>query len=224
MTLRWLSVALTALSSLAAGGAAAQDAPADSRTASAIGSASQAATWDDYRVVVERSIFSRDRRPKAPPTRTTAEPIDRGPPPPPPPLQSSFVLVGVSISDERPVAFVEDRRNGQTHALSEGDTVADRVVVAIAFDQVRIMPLDAPDAEPAAIAIGRTLTGDLPTGPAPSVASSTNDADASATSASSTTAPSGAGASGAAAPSADPSDAQSMIEFLRQRRQQGSNP
>ena len=164
-------------------------------------------SWDDYRVVVERSIFSRDRSPRPAPRAPRVDPgpePDPGPSAPPPPPQSYFVLVGVSIIADEPTAFVEDRRSGVVHRLHQDDAVAERRITGITLDQVTIVPVDVEDVEPLTVKVGLALTGGVPTGGTISASPSSSGSSASSDTGSTD--------------SADDGEL-SMIEKLRQRRQ-----
>ena len=68
-----------------------------------------------YSILLERNIFSRDRRPYVPEReRSTYEA------PPPPPIESTLVLLGIGRQRGQTLAFVEDTLTGriERHAVS----------------------------------------------------------------------------------------------------------
>lgn len=68
-----------------------------------------------YRILLERNIFSRDRRPYVP---ERERPVRRVPPPPP--IESTLVLTGISRQQGQTVAFIENLGTGriERHVIS----------------------------------------------------------------------------------------------------------
>ncbi len=118
-------------------------------------------SWNRYREIVARNIFSRDRRPYRALTQTrtpeapkpdesrmsTAAPGDPG---------RAFVLVGVSRVGEGRYAFFENTyENTMTH-VAVGDTIAERTITAMTLDRVECRH----GGKTTRIPVGRTLTGE----------------------------------------------------------------
>ena len=68
-----------------------------------------------YRILLDRNIFTRDRRPYVP---ERERPVYK--PPPPPPIESTLVLTGISRQRGQTLAFIENMGTGriERHALS----------------------------------------------------------------------------------------------------------
>lgn len=68
-----------------------------------------------YSILLERNIFSRDRRAYVP---QRERPVYQAPPPPP--IESTLVLTGISRQRGQPLAFIENMATGriERHALS----------------------------------------------------------------------------------------------------------
>ncbi len=109
-------------------------------------------TWDRFRVLAERNLFVRDRRPRLPQPRG---PIRHAPAPRPTPR---FVLTGIARHREAFVAFFENVANGETVRARAGDTVGGGVVQSITMDGVD----HAVDGTVTPIEVGETLTGEPP--------------------------------------------------------------
>ncbi|MEI8191363.1 MAG: hypothetical protein WCI75_16735, partial [candidate division NC10 bacterium] len=110
--------------------------PATAALAPATQSASAPSTrpkrsLDDYRLIVERNIFSRDRA-----RRTFVARPSAGPPPTRPLSQRHLVLTGVALQGEAPMAFFEDSLDGQTLWVQVGMPIGHGVVADISLDGV----------------------------------------------------------------------------------------
>jgi len=154
------------------------------------------ALWDDYKVVVERNIFSRDRgrvREGAP----TASP--QAPPRP----ERYIVLTGIVRQGKQLIAFLEDVRTGATTRARIGDALAQGRLTNITLDCVQYES----NGETAEIGIGENLEGGAST---PMISQEFFEA---------------AGAAGAAAAptsegeAAATTDEAAILERLRQKRE-----
>jgi len=86
-------------------------------------------SYDDYRILVDRNIFVRDRRPPRPERSFEPRSFDDAPDPRP-----RLVLTGTARSGEGFIAFFEDRTSGETRRAAVGKTVGGAVVQAITLD------------------------------------------------------------------------------------------
>jgi hypothetical protein len=156
--------------------------------------------WDDYKLIVERNMFMRDR--VSPRHYVSSRP--EAPPPP----ERRYLLAGTILNGDQHVAFVEDLRTSVTTRITVGSALADGRVVEIALDYLVYQKGETRTR----VAIGQSLEGAAPQRPA---------ASAEPVPASATPAP----ASGTGAPAAAPAagGAQSILERLRKRRQQEIN-
>ncbi len=154
--------------------------------------------WDYYRIMVERSIFRRDRR--AP----RVERVERVDPPEDP--DSRLAVKGIVCAGGRYAVFVEDLRWATTSVVNVGDEVGQGKIVSASLDAVEYER----DGVVHRIEIGQKLTGEIggrSTAP-PRAARSDSEAPASAT---------GAAPATDAAP-ASGGDASDILERLRQQR------
>jgi hypothetical protein len=169
-------------------------------------------SFDGYRAVIDRNIFSRRRvtpapggRPDKPPEQTAEKPAENAAPAAPPDPASRHVLVGISIVGGRATALVEDRDRQRMLRVISGEQLLDRTITQITFDRLHLQL----GADTVAIAPGQTLAGgDAPEPTPPSTATPT-------------TGESAASASTAPPPTSDAEAA--ILERLRQRRQQELN-
>ena len=150
-------------------GAPSDSAPSDSAPSDS-GDEDAARGWDRYREIVERNIFSRNRRPYR---RGSRGPFGRGPdggeesptgesesrPRSPDDPGRKFLLVGVSKVGGRPFALFENTRDGTVSFVARGDTIGERKLTAISLDHVEYKAGEDGDKN-VSIAIGRTLTGE----------------------------------------------------------------
>lgn len=185
----------------------------------------QSPDWKRYEIVVQRNMFSSRRQPPKPVTAPTdqadqtTEPHAAEPHPQPTPEVpgSHYVLVGTSLVGEHHIAFCEDRRDGRLIRLEPGDRIDDFHVQQVTQDAV----VFEREQESVDIAVGLTLSGEVPApvsspiaSPPSSTAPSTSPAPA---------APAGSGAPSAPAASGDASgddSTLSILERLRRRREQ----
>ncbi|MEX1016441.1 MAG: hypothetical protein WDZ31_06825, partial [Phycisphaeraceae bacterium] len=153
-----------------------------------------AAAADRYQLLIDRNIFSSTRSARPEPRPTPRD----DPRPTPPPRESTppdpgrdMVLRGMAMRGDDAVALIE-ADDGTLHRLAVGDTLAGRTVTAITLDRLQLQH----HGDTHAIVAGQTLTGDTAARPVRS------------------------GSDGGSASDGDSPDARSLLERLRQRRQQ----
>lgn len=108
--------------------------PATGRSTSDSSRGRSSTVGDDYKILLERSIFARSGAAAAvglPPSTSTAPALPVLSP------QQAVVFVGVLAQDTEFVAFAENRTTNQLMILREGDNVADGKVVAITLDSIQ---------------------------------------------------------------------------------------
>jgi len=169
-------------------------------------------SYDDYRLISERNIFSRDRTSRTR-TYTRSEPTSRPAPPAPPPAPPAspgdtvWVLAGVALHREAQVAFLENLQTGEVLRLSPGSAAASGTIASICLDSVEY----SRGATTRTIRVGENLAGEVPTSFTVARSSLAPASPSSgAASSSSTTQP---------ATTSDPG-VNSILERLRQRRLQ----
>ena len=107
---------------------------------------------EDYRIIVEQNIFSRDRRPPKPPpierpkptTTTTSAPAPR-----------EVLLTGIAVRDEVRVAFFEDSKTGRTLVFPAGTELEKGKLLSISLDSVEFCS----EGKTRKVSIGETLSG-----------------------------------------------------------------
>lgn len=160
-------------------------------------------SWEDYRLILSRNIFSRNR---TAPRRESRNGFSR---PVRPAVESFLVLRGVGMQENLRIAFVEDTRSGQSYRVATGKSLGGGLIQSISLDGVEYV-LNGASRQ---INIGESLTG-VPAGSASTSSQpSTLSADPTATS---QAAPAGA----SPAPSSAPASVNDLIERMRQRRLQ----
>jgi hypothetical protein len=192
-----------------------------------------AATFDAPKVaqdvtqdIIKRNIFLGDRSavaravrpptppvtPPTPPTTTTTEPPA---PPVPADPDASFVLVGVTVLDGKPTAFIEDRSGGPLRTIAEPGEFSKGQITAIDLKGVTyVIGEETRTIEPRYAFTGKppaTVTSIFTGGSAPSTTSGGG----------------GITSDTAATSSSDGSTGQrtmSLLERMRLRRQQESQP
>ncbi len=87
------------------------------------------ASWDNYKVVVERNIFHRDRTRVS---KTVLAPADE----PAPRAERYVVLTGIAQQDNEHIAFLEDIRTGVTAKARIGDSIAQGQLMSITLDYI----------------------------------------------------------------------------------------
>ena len=138
--------------------------------ASASQGGSSTSSYDRYRVLTERNIFSRDRG-----QRREAAPKITQPTPPSP--ERCIVLKGIAQQGQDLVAFLEDTRTGVTTRARTGDSVARGRLKNITLDRVEYEL----EERVTAARIGEGLTGAAPaseTGPVVAPAAAGKDSEA----------------------------------------------
>jgi hypothetical protein len=92
------------------------------------------AGWDTYKILVERNIFSRDRRSVAAPNTQPAPTTQLAQPPSPVRL---LVLTGVAVRNEVRIAFFEDSQSGEVIRVTPNSLLENGTVLAVLVDGVR---------------------------------------------------------------------------------------
>jgi len=175
MTLRTAALCLLVLlpvAALAATTPPAAPAPAPSAPKAAAPKSPQPTTWESYRVLSERNIFTRNRsRPSSgyhAPTREAAppRPVYTG--------DASLVLTGIIRQGDDCVAFFEDIRTGKTTQYLAGTALDRGRLGLITEDTVHY----ACDGELRKITIGSTLAGTAASFPKPASSTTTSASSA----------------------------------------------
>ncbi len=93
---------------------------------------SPADSWDTYKIVVERNMFSRQRAPRRAVRRTRQVPVA----PPAPDPESYVVLKGIVQEDGAFIAFLEDTQSGQILRVRQGDSVVRGKIKSLTLDSI----------------------------------------------------------------------------------------
>lgn len=109
--------------------------------------------WDDYRVLVEQNIFSRQRGRSLRKDESKPKEIEAPAP------ESYFVLKGIVRQNEEYVAFLENTRAGETIRARIGDSIARGRLKSLTLDNIEFEL----DANTIKIEIGDNLRGKAPT-------------------------------------------------------------
>jgi hypothetical protein len=109
------------------------------------------ASWEEYRVVVAKNIFVRNRS-----SRREEGPVRQ--PAPPPPAERYIVVRGAVQQGKESLAFLEDVRTGTTSVLRAGDAVASGHLTTITLDYVEYES----DGVTRTVKIGQNLEADVP--------------------------------------------------------------
>ena len=158
---------------------------------------------DDFKVLLERSIFARTGTAAAAARPASTSTAPAAPPPLSP--EQSVVFVGVLAQDNEYIAFAENQNTRQLMVLRTGDDVARGKIVAITLDTMAY----GTGGNIKIVQLGQNLAGEL--------VSSVLDSGGSPT-----TGPAGAPGSAPRPPSPPSSPEQAAIlERLRQRRNSG---
>ena len=90
-------------------------------------------SWGIYKIIVERNMFSRQRR-----SRTNRPRIQRQVPvaPPAPDPESYVILKGVVQEDGEFIAFLEDTQSGQILRVRQGDSVVRGKIKSLNLDSI----------------------------------------------------------------------------------------
>jgi len=185
--------------------------------------------YEDFRLLLDRNVFNRYRRPPVVQRpRPPETPKRTYTPPSPKPVDTDryFVLLGVGLEGEQYTAFFEDTRESKILTVQPGQAVGNGKLLAVNLDSIQY------ERGPArrVIKVGHLLTGNpAPSGgfstPAPpasrastprptSPAPAREPAESGQTATQPTTAP-----AKPAAPPADPAE-QDILERMRRRRLQ----
>ena len=87
--------------------------------------------WENYQIILQRNIFSRQRGPRIDPSRR--QQIDAPPPPNP---ESYHILKGIVQENGVFIAFIENTQRGQILKLREGDSVTRGIVKNFNLDTI----------------------------------------------------------------------------------------
>jgi len=88
-------------------------------------------SWDAYRIVVERNMFSRQRSPRSDRVRRRVPVL-----PPAPDPESYVVLKGIVQQDGAFMAFLEDSQSGQIFRVRKGDSVLRGKIKSLTLDSI----------------------------------------------------------------------------------------
>jgi hypothetical protein len=115
-----------------------------------------------YMLILERNIFSRERQVYREVVR-----VERNDPPAPP-LEASFVLVGISLLDDKAVAFIEDTSLGQVDQYGVNSQIAMGKIRAMTLDSLQyVVNTDVNDVNAVTVAdvkLGQSLLGETASG------------------------------------------------------------
>ena len=156
-------------------------------------------SWDAFRIVVERNMFSRQRGPRVERTRRQ---VPVAPPAPDP--ESYVVLKGIVQQDGEFIAFLEDTQSGQIRRVRQGDSVVRGRIKSLTLDSIEYESGD----RTVTVTMGLNLQGRV------GGATFTGMYDLTQTSA----APSAAGTTESSAPATE--DEAEILRQLMERRQQ----
>jgi hypothetical protein len=178
-------------------------------------------TWERYKVLSQRNMFSKNRgRSQEESRRERERERERTRETPAAPREeSSIVLIGVVQKDGVPAAILENRSSGKIQTLAKGAMIGAGTIKTISLDS---LDFDC-DGILHVIKVGQTLAGTAPSSaPAASTVTTTAPAGtASTTTGPTATAPTTSAGSPASGPAAAPSGGgDSVLEQMRRRRQE----
>ncbi len=162
-----------------------------------------AASWEKYKVLLERNIFLQDRSrwtSSAPRSTVAAAPVYRP--------ERYIILTGIAREGEEYIAFLEDTRSGVTSRVRADGPAAEGRIVRIELDHIEYQN----DGQTVKIELGNSLGGALPRG-ADAPESSVMTGSEGDTSVGTTLPSAGAGTD----------DHRAILERLRQRRKKELN-
>lgn len=107
-------------------------------------------SWDTYKIVVERNIFSRQRGPRV---ERSIRQVPVAPPAPDP--ESYVILKGIVQEDGEFIAFLEDTQTGQILRVRRGDGVVRGKIKALTLDSLEYER----DGRTTTVAMGYDLQG-----------------------------------------------------------------
>jgi hypothetical protein len=224
------SIAILALASAALAGTAPKPAP-KAAPKPTIATPTHKTKWEDFRILTDRNIFDRNRRPPVVrPPRIEGSRLTITPQPPKPVDTDQYiVLLGIGLEGPQYTAFFEDSKAGKILQVLTGDVVGKGRLRAVNLDSVQYDR----GGKFSTVKVGYTLTGTQAASmgfatPAPSAsaaASGTSPSGSSRltsiapTTGPATTQPTTAPSTGAtSAPASD--GLQDILERMRQRREQ----
>ena len=108
--------------------------------------------WENYQIILQRNIFSRQRGPLIDRSRSRRRQMDSPPPPNP---ESYHVLKGIVQENGVFIAFIEDTQRGQIIRVREGDSVARGKVKTFNLDTIEYHFED----HTITVAVGKDLEG-----------------------------------------------------------------
>lgn len=106
--------------------------------------------WENYKIILQRNIFSRQRGPRIDPSQSR-----RMDAPPPPTPESYHMLKGIVEENNVYIAFIENTQTGQMLKVREGDSVARGKVTAFNLDTIEYQFED----NKVTVALGNDLEG-----------------------------------------------------------------
>jgi hypothetical protein len=224
------SIAILALASAALAATAPKPAP-KAAPKPTIATPTHKTKWEDFRILTDRNIFDRNRRPPVVrPPRIEGSRLTITPQPPKPVDTDQYiVLLGIGLEGPQYTAFFEDSKAGKILQVLTGDVVGKGRLRAVNLDSVQYDR----GGKFSTVKVGYTLTGTQAASmgfatPAPSAsaaASGTSPSGSSRltsiapTTGPATTQPTTAPSTGAtSAPASD--GLQDILERMRQRREQ----
>ena len=220
------SIAILALASAALAATAPKPAP-KAAPKPTLATPTHKTKWDDFRILTDRNIFDRNRRPPVarPPRIEAPRPTITPQPPKPVDTDQYIVLLGIGLEGPQYTAFFEDTGAGKILQVLTGDVVGKGRLRAVNLDSVQYDR----GGKFSIVKVGYTLTGTqaasmgfaTPASSASAAASGTSRSGSSTptSTAPATTQPTTAPSTGAT--SAPVSDGlQDILERMRQRREQ----
>ena len=224
------SIAILALASAALSATAPKPAP-KAAPKPTLATPTHKTKWDDFRILTDRNIFDRYRRPPVarPPRIEGSRPTITPQPPRPADTDQYIVLLGIGLEGPQYTAFFEDSKAGKILQVLTGDVVGKGRLRAVNLDSVQYDR----GGQFRIVKVGYTLTGTqaasmgfaMPAPSASAAASGTSRSGSSTgssrtpTTAPATTQPTTAPSAGAtSAPASD--GLQDILERMRQRREQ----
>ena len=224
------SIAILALASAALSATAPKPAP-KAAPKPTLATPTHKTKWDDFRILTDRNIFDRNRRPPVvrPPRIEGSRPTITPQPPRPVDTDQYIVLLGIGLEGPQYTAFFEDSKAGKILQVLTGDVVGKGRLRAVNLDSVQYDR----GGQFRIVKVGYTLTGTqaasmgfaMPAPSASAAASGTSRSGSSTgssrtpTTAPATTQPTTAPSAGAtSAPASD--GLQDILERMRQRREQ----
>lgn len=106
-------------------------------------------TWAEYRIILQRNIFSRQRGPIRQRRTTRSRPVVRRNP------ESYLLLKGIVQEDSTFIAFIEDTQSNTVLRFREGDSVARGTVKNFSLDSIEYQLED----KTINVTLGRDLEG-----------------------------------------------------------------